>query len=300
MARAKERRDVPSTNAAYRTATEEFCAFLGEKAGQPLHYVVPAQIVAWRDAAAEKVTAKTINNKLKIIRMMFQSAWRDGLLTDNPAAKVGVLKVGETNRRPFTIGELKAILGVATTEWRGMILAGLYTGQRLKDIASLTWANVDLERSEIRLSTSKTGRRQVLPNAKPLRAHLDELPVGDNPHAPLFPAAFRLAGRSGGISMLSQQFYGLMVAAGLAPARLPKRKSKGIGRDAPRERNQISFHSIRHTATSLLKEAVARDIIGHDSAEISRHYTHIDDEAKRVAVDKLPELIAASTEKSQP
>ncbi len=98
--------------------------------------------------------------------------------------------------------------------------------------------------------------------------------------------------------MLSQQFYGVMVAAGLAPARLPKRKSKGIGRAAPRECSQISFHSLRHTATSLLKaagvsEAVARDIIGHESAEISRHYTHVDDEAKRVAVDKLPDLSAA-------
>jgi hypothetical protein len=86
-----------STNAAYRSATDEFCAFLGEKAGQPLHYVVPAQIAAWRDDAAQKATPKTANNKLKIIRTMFQSAWRDGLLTDNPAAKVGVLKTGEAN-----------------------------------------------------------------------------------------------------------------------------------------------------------------------------------------------------------
>ena len=53
-----------------------------------------------------------------------------------------------------------------------------------------------------------------------------------------------------------------------------------------------------HTATSLLKTAgvsvaVARDIIGPESAEISLHPTHVDDEAKRDAVDKLPELSAA-------
>lgn len=41
-----------------------------------------------------------------------------------------------------------------------------------------------------------------------------------------------------------------------------------------------------------VSEAVARDIIGHESAEISRHYIHVDDEAKRVAVDKLPDLSA--------
>jgi hypothetical protein len=83
------------THLSYQSATDQFCAFLGEKAGQPLHYVVPAQIAAWRDAAAKKATPRTANNKLKIIRTFFQSAWRDGLLTDNPAAKVSALKVGE-------------------------------------------------------------------------------------------------------------------------------------------------------------------------------------------------------------
>ena len=57
----------------------------------------------------------------------------------------------------------------------------------------------------------------------------------------------------------------------------------------------ISFHSLRHTATSLLKnaggsEAIAMDIIGHDSKAISRQYTHIDDAAKRSAFGKMPDV----------
>jgi integrase len=52
---------------------------------------------------------------------------------------------------------------------------------------------------------------------------------------------------------------------------------------------------LRHTATSLLKNAgvsdvIARDIIGHDSAAVSANYTHIDQETKRVALDKLPDV----------
>lgn len=44
---------------------------------------------------------------------------------------------------------------------------------------------------------------------------------------------------------------------------------------------------------SLLKnagvsDAVAQDLVGHDNAEISRNYTHIEGSAKRAAVDKLP------------
>ena len=283
------------TLSAYRHAADEFTAFLADKAGQPIHYVTPAQVAAWRDTAASKATPRTANNKLKVVRTLFQSAWREGLLTDNPAAKVSSLKTGEATRRAFTLDELKAILRVASQEWRGMILAGLYTGQRLKDIASLTWANVDTERGEIRLATSKTGRRQVIPIAKPLRAYLDELPAGDNPHAPLFPSAYPLGMRPGGSSPLSQQFHDLLVSAGFAKPRPPERKSTGKGRNTPREQSEISFHSLRHTATSLLKaagvsESVTRDIIGHESAEVSRHYTHVDEDAKRAAIAKLPDL----------
>jgi integrase len=176
-----------------------------------------------------------------------------------------------------------------------MVLAGVYTGQRLKDLAGLTWSNVDLERGEIRLTTSKTGRSQVVPLAKALRSHIEQLPAPDDPRAPLFPSLYPLAMRPGGSSPMSQQFHNIMVDAGIVAARPPKDKAFGKGRAAARERAEVSFHSLRHTATSLLKaagvsEAVARDIIGHESAAISRHYTHVEDDAKRAAVERLPDL----------
>lgn len=282
---------------AYKHVAHDFGAFLQERVSEPIHYITAAQIAAWRDATAKRASPRTANNKLKIIRTMFQAAWRDGIIADNPAAKVSVLKAAEATRRPFTIRELRAILEVASGEWKGMILAGLYTGQRLKDIASLTWANVDLERGEIRLSTSKTGRRQIIPMAKPLRTFISDRAAGDNPKAPLFPNAFTYGTRSGGSSVLSQQFYEILVAAGLAPVRTIIRDHTGVGRSAKRAKSDISFHSLRHTATSLLKgagvsESVAREIIGHESAEISRHYTHVDEDQKRQALERLPDITA--------
>ena len=286
------------THAVYRHAVEEFTSFLGDKAAQPIHYVTPAQVAAWRDSSAKKATPRTANNKMKIIRTMFQSAWRDGLLADNPAAKVTSLRTVEGDRRPFTLGELKTLLAVASQEWRGMILAGLYTGQLLKDLASLTWANVDLQAGELRLTTSKTGRSQVLPIAKPLRTYVEELAASDDPRAPLFPSLYPFATRAGGSSPMSQQFYELLVTAGIAPPRLSKDKSSGKGRSGSRERSKVSFHSLRHTATSLLKnagvpESVVMDIIGHDSKAVSRHYTHVGDDNKRRAIDALPDITAA-------
>jgi len=62
-----------------------------------------------------------------------------------------------------------------------------------------------------------------------------------------------------------------------------------------REASETSFHSLRHTAVSLLKnagvsDAVARDLVGHESAEVSRLYTHIEDRVKLEALNKLPKL----------
>jgi hypothetical protein len=40
-------------------------------------------------------------------------------------------------KRPFTLPGLRSVLALANDEWRSMILFGLYTGQRLGDIATL-------------------------------------------------------------------------------------------------------------------------------------------------------------------
>ena len=37
-------------------------------------------------------------------------------------------------------------------------------------------------------------------------------------------------------------------------------------------------------------EAIAMDLVGHDSVAISRHYIHVDFQTKYEAINKLPEL----------
>src|SRR5476651_2398371 len=93
----------------------------------------------------------------------------------NPAAKFDTFRRRETDRaerRPFTVKELTNILANASGEWKGIILFGLYTGQRLKDFARRTWQNIDTEHDELRFVTAKTGRRMSLPLASPLLAHV--------------------------------------------------------------------------------------------------------------------------------
>ena len=62
-----------------------------------------------------------------------------------------------------------------------------------------------------------------------------------------------------------------------------------------RAKHALTFHSLRHTATSWMKAAgipasVVMDFIGHDDAAMSQLYTHTGDEALRKAAESLPRL----------
>ena len=169
------------------------------------------------------------------------------------------------------------------------MLFGLYLGQRLGDLARLTWRAVNLEQGEIAFTARKTGRRIVLPLVQPLTDYLAALPASDNPNAFIFPnsaSAKRTA-------HLSNQFREILVDAGLVEPR--EYKATKQGRSAARETSEISFHSLRHSAVTMLKASglsdfVAREIVGHESAAVSRHYTHLSTDDLRNAMQRLPDV----------
>jgi integrase len=286
---------APATYSAYETRSRDFLEFLATGAEEALAEIETRHFVAYRDHLAGRVSASTVNHGIKLLRVIFEDARRDGYVAENPAKECRLLKKGETlRRRPFSLDEIRKVLAIADDEWRSMILFGLYTGQRLGDLAKLTWANVDLaagQGGEIHLVSTKTSRITRIPICNPLLAHIETLPSTDDPGAAIHPrAAANLNG-----STLSRQFAEVLAAAGLREKE--SHDASKQGRKARRETAALSFHCLRHTATSLMKNAgvspaVVQDIIGHDSVEMSAHYTVIDLDTKRRALDSaMPDLM---------
>jgi integrase len=295
----KEPETSNSTHLFYTGKTGRFLEWLGDRANATVLDITPEDILAFRTSENERVRPATVNHAMKVLRMVFEDAKRDRVIADNPADFVRLVKADpRRSRRPFSVGEIKQLLAAANHEWRSLILFGLYTGQRLGDLARLTWDNIDLEHDQLRLFTSKTGRRQIIPIAPPLKAHL----IGPNhrkndPDEPLHPDAFASVTKSGKVVTLSRQFYEIMARARMVPPKSHRASANGTGRGGRHTVSEISFHALRHTATSLMKNAgissaVVQDIIGHESSAISDNYTHIDEEAKRKALSAIPNVFA--------
>lgn len=288
----KEKEVTTSVNTLvrYQAIVRNFLNHLGPLAGKPLADISSREIERFRNHIAKSQSPSSANLNLKVIRSAFKKAVTQGLIPENPASNVETIKKSSAQtRRPFQLPELKKLLEVANCDWQTMILVGLYTGLRLSDCASLCWNQVDLQAGEITVETKKTSRTQVLPMATPLMNHVANLPSNDDPRSPLAPSCFDLPSNA-----LSNQFYELMTTAGLVKKRTHQKSKNGLS--GSRQASGLGFHCLRHTATSLLKNAgvsdvVARDIIGHESAAISRVYTHIDSETKRQAVNKMPTVL---------
>ena len=282
-----------ATRDRYKPIIEYFTGFLGDaKAKRDLATLQASDIARFRDREARMRSRSTANLSVKVLRVCFGEAVRQGLLTVNPASRVKLLKSSnESKRRAFTLSEIKRILKACgdDAEWRGLVLFGLYLGQRLGDLARLTWRAVNLESGEIAFTARKTGRRIILPLVQPLSDYLSALPASDNPNAYIFPRSASVK-RTG---TLSNQFREILSDAGLVEP--PTHKATGKGRNSARQTSEISFHSLRHSAVTMLKASglsdfVAREIVGHESAAVSRQYSHLSTDDLRTAMQRLPDV----------
>lgn len=286
-----------STVLDYQYRFNDFLAFLADKgmAGVDVDMVTADVAQAYRDKLLASVSTVTTNKATGTLSAVFSLALRKGYIVENHFEELGtVLEHDRGEKRAFTLDELKLILSRADQEWRSMVLFGLYTGQRISDIAALTWRQIDLERMEINYFTKKTKRRFAVPIGRALYEHIQTLNRGV-PDAAIHPRAKAYMENKGGrAGTLSRQFNEILMRCNLIPKKNHK-KPAGEETANDRAKNPISFHSLRHTANSWLdkagaSQAVRMEIIGHTSEAVNRGYLHAEHDAKKAALDKMPGL----------
>ena len=285
-----------ATLKSYKTNLRDFMDWLGERRSEDLNDIRSTDIASYRNNLLVRVSQSTATNKIKSLRAMFTAAKQEGLCLQDPTANLKLKRKsdndGNIQRRPFTVEELKLIREEATGEWESMILFGLYTGQRLGDLATLRWNHIDLQSEELRLQTNKTGRSVTIPLAAPLLNYLVTKAVTpDDPNAFLHPELAEAYAKSS--STVSNQFTSLLVQCGLRKS--ASHSSKNKGRNTKREKSTLSFHSLRVTAVTMLHEAgvpaaTVEEWVGHDSTEVHQTYIKIGRESLMKASSSLPAI----------
>jgi integrase len=280
---------APNSLPRYQAAVRRCLAFAGQRVKEALWAFDESFFTAWRDDMATGLAAPTVNQMLQLVRGALAEAVRKGILLQNPLAGVKGLRARKDKvRKPFSFQDVNALLARAPEgDWPGMILMGLYTGQRLRDIADLRWQALDFDAREIHfmpIKTEQSGKRVIIPM---------------HPALERFLAGKRYEGMKGtdrvfGIASITQtaqlsaEFRRIMRDAGL-------HQDGEINGNGQRRVHPHSFHSLRHTLSTALRsnganEATAKAMLGHGSDAVAARYTHMDAAALRPAIEKLPEV----------
>jgi integrase len=271
-------------------AVRLFLESLGDRAFLSLESITEGDMVKLRDEllAAGRRPA-TVNGLVrKILAQPFRQAQKKGLIRIDPVAGLKAVRGDTAEKHPFTAEQIQRLFNTAKGDWKGMVVAGFYTGARLGDLANLTEGNVDLFERTITFTQKKTGAKIKIPMAEDLHTYLLSLPLKDNPKAAVFPTLYGKT--SSGASGLSAAFGRLMKRAGIDQGTIRER-GNGVSRSV----SGLSFHSLRHGFNTVLANSgVAQELrmklTGHSSAEMNAVYSHHELDTIRGALAHLPRL----------
>jgi integrase len=119
--------------------------------------------------ADQVVSRKRILNLLTPLRQALRQAVSDGILAVDPLGKLQVKRpdqITEDLIDPFTPAEIAAIVARLEPQTGNAATFWAWTGVREGELLALTWADVDLERSTVRIAKAMRGARTKAPKTR--------------------------------------------------------------------------------------------------------------------------------------
>ncbi len=229
------------------------------------------------EARRANKSVATVNRETQLLGQALRRAVKGHRLSGMPTIRH--LPERNVRRGFFERGDFEALVKVLPESLRDFTRFAYLTGWRRGEIASLTWADVDLNANMIRLrpEASKTGEGRTVALEGDLRVLIDRrwsarhLPTQEG--ARIVPWVFHRRGRP------IKEFRKAWVAA--------CKKTKLEGR---------LFHDLRRTAIRNMtragvSQAVAMAISGHRTASVFRRYDITTEADIREAMQKTQEYV---------
>ena len=253
--------------------------------GLPMKAITALHLEKLKQSMTEKgQSPRSIEYALSIVRHTFNVAKRLGNHEgENPTEKIKFPKPDNGRMRFLTRNEADKILDTLkqkSKDVHDITLLSLHTGLRFGEIASLTWQDVDLERSVLTIRDAKAGSRYAFLTEQTVEMFRSRIQTKPSDYV------FQ---RRGGRKMreISHTFYRAVDDLKL---------NEGI--DDPRLR--ICFHSCRHSYASWLIEHGAdlytvQKLIGHKTNVMTQRYAHLSENRLRDAASALGIALSSRT-----
>lgn len=230
--------------------------------------ITEADCRAWASRFAEKYDARFFNNTLGSLRHILERA---GITReDNPAHKIKRLGIKPTVLRLPEPQEFDKLLeqiekgGSRFSQHCADLVRFLaFSGCRISEARNATWADIDMERGEIRVQTAKRKRTsnaheiRLVPIIPPMRALLERLRTGD-------------CKPSDRVCLVSECEKALTTACGMKDGQRLKRKRRGKEVELGIGIERITHHDLRHLFATRCIES------GVDIPTVSRWLGHSD------------------------
>ena len=246
-----------------------------------------------------KLAAGTVNKYRAFFIAFFHALNNDGKISirRNPFATVERLEEDVNSRRELSVPELQRIIETAEGDLKLLLQVGTFTGLRLGDCCTLLWNEIDLARGIIRRKPRKTSRKTgalvTLGIPVPLFQALNAVPEAERSGylLPRFAELYLAPHGTGAVTRIIQRHFkacGIELYAPGTGAKYHYEGKKKVYDESLRAVLQVGFHSLRHTWISLhamhgTPQAVIQQAAGHANPAMTEHYTHVSEEAARIA-----------------
>jgi len=249
-------------------------------AGLSLKEITPARVASFRDQRLKTVGPSTIQKDLALLSHLFTIARTEWALeVNNPVASIRKPAKPDGRLRLLSKDEARHLLEICKKSRNGKLYPYvqllLHTGMRPSEGAGLTWGQVDIDARIIDLTITKTKPRRVPLTIMAVEIFLHVMPEKCDKCMPIFlPQNI-----SSTIRRRPNLFFRRAFDNAVKKAKI----------------EDFHMHDLRHTAASYLLMAgvdlrTLADILGHSTMQMVQRYTHLLDDHKLKAVDRIEGL----------
>ena len=249
--------------------------------GHTLREITPALAAQFREKRSAEVQPATVIKDLNLLSHIFTIAIREWELeVVNPVTIIRKPKTPPGRLRFLTGAEINRLLEESKKGHRlnlyNYILLQLHTGMRPSEGAALTWEQINFDNRIIDLQKTKTDPRRVPLTVSAIETLANLVPIDGYSCADyvFLPKHPKMSHR-----LRPNQYFRESFEAAVKRANI----------------ENFHMHDLRHTAASyMIMNGVdlrtVADILGHKTISMTMRYTHLLDDHKLKAIDRIDQL----------